>query len=233
MRCDAFDVRLNDLLDRRLRPEYDARLAAHARECPRCGETLAIQRIVMADVAGGARERAPDMARSVVSRVWPARVESRSSRRSWHRWALAAVAASVALAAIPAMRGWLDSPAATGVATVATPAVAAPSDSLPLPGSATPTVGSPDPVAGLARGLGQSMARGMVHVPGVTSAVGPMSLIEPVVLPDELAEQLAPLRPLAAPVAAVVDLLRKSLPRLSNRPDARSSSVVDLRRSLI
>ena len=60
-----------------------------------------------------------------------------------------------------------------------------------------------------------------------------MSLIEPVVLPEDLAAQLEPLRPLAAPVAAVVDLLLKSLPRLSDRPDARSSRVVDLRQSLV
>ena len=85
----------------------------------------------------------------------------------------------------------------------------------------------------MARGLGQSMARRMVNVPGVTSAVGPMPFIDPVVLPDDLAAQLEPLRPLAAPVAAVVDLLLKSLPRLSDRPDARSSRVVDVRQSLI
>ena len=90
-----------------------------------------------------------------------------------------------------------------------------------------------DPFTGLARGLGQSVARSMVHVPGVTSAVGPMALIEPDVLPGELAEHWESLRPLAAPVAAVVDSLRKSLPRLSDRPDSRSSSVVDLHRSLI
>jgi hypothetical protein len=239
MRCDAFDTRLNDLLDRRLRPEYDARLAAHARACPRCRETLEIQQTLMADMAGGAMERAPDMARRVVSQIWPVQTRKRSSPRDCRRrWALAVIAASLAMATIPALLGRFSTPTPTAVATVAPPIEVVPNNHSPNPVSPFATSPAPlrspeEPIAGLARGLGQSMARGMVRVPGVTSAAGPMSLIEPVVLPDELAEHLEPLRPLAGPVAAVVDLLRKSLPRLSDRPDPRSSSVVEPRRSLI
>jgi hypothetical protein len=240
MRCDAFESRLNELLDRRMRPEYDARLSAHACECPRCAETLAIQQLVIAGITDPCDDPAPDISRRVARRVWPAPTADRRGRRATairRGWIIAALAASVTVAAMPFMRGRNESVTQTALTTTAPPVIVETSPAPEQPdtsSSATaPFDESIDPFTGMARGLGQSVARSMAHVPGVSSAVGPVALIEPAVLPDELAEHWETLRPLAAPVAAVVDALRKSLPRLSERPDARSSSVVELCRSLI
>ncbi|MCC9599623.1 zf-HC2 domain-containing protein [Stieleria sp. JC731] len=40
MRCEEFDERLNDLLDRREPPESDTELRDHAKRCNRCAETF-------------------------------------------------------------------------------------------------------------------------------------------------------------------------------------------------
>ena len=42
MKCDAFEERLQDLLDARASLDADPQLAAHARQCPACRETLAL-----------------------------------------------------------------------------------------------------------------------------------------------------------------------------------------------
>ena len=41
MRCDEFDVRLNQVLDRRRSPDGDPHLRHHAQVCPACREQLA------------------------------------------------------------------------------------------------------------------------------------------------------------------------------------------------
>ena len=46
MRCAEFESRLNDLLDRRMRPDADALLGAHARKCESCGELLFAQELL-------------------------------------------------------------------------------------------------------------------------------------------------------------------------------------------
>lgn len=48
MRCDQFDQRLQNLLDRRSRPEWDASLRAHAVKCDDCASKLDLQRRLFA-----------------------------------------------------------------------------------------------------------------------------------------------------------------------------------------
>lgn len=43
MQCEKFESRLQDLLDQRERPEYDALLLDHAESCENCRETLMLQ----------------------------------------------------------------------------------------------------------------------------------------------------------------------------------------------
>lgn len=43
MQCEKFEARLQDLLDQRARPEFDARLLEHAEACDNCRETLLLQ----------------------------------------------------------------------------------------------------------------------------------------------------------------------------------------------
>ena len=41
MRCEEFELRLNEILDRRRNPRSDAELWLHATSCPDCGDLLA------------------------------------------------------------------------------------------------------------------------------------------------------------------------------------------------
>jgi hypothetical protein len=236
MRCDAFDSRLNELLDRRIRPEYDSRLVAHASVCARCGESLALAQLVTSDLAKPLAGCSPDLARRVANEFCP--VVPRSSRPASRRrgyWIAAAIGASIVVAAIGVYRAPVDGPAevvASGAPVAIEPPLTSSNEENLASIAARPDEFQAAPISGFARGLGESVARGMV-LPGMTSAVGPVALIEPDALPPELTEHWESLRPLTAPVAAVVDALRKSLPRLSERPDSRSSSVVDLRRSVV
>ncbi|MCO6456044.1 MAG: hypothetical protein J5I93_12160 [Pirellulaceae bacterium] len=51
MRCEQFEIRLQDLLDRRERPEFDACLLEHAEACGECQRLLAGQELLLATLA--------------------------------------------------------------------------------------------------------------------------------------------------------------------------------------
>ena len=104
MRCDEFEIRLNELLDRRERPELDAPLCAHARECDACGETLFAHELLFEGLVGQSRPQPPaDLSERVLA-SW--RMDSRAvapDRKglpSFKRWTSAIGAVSVAAAAV-------------------------------------------------------------------------------------------------------------------------------------
>jgi hypothetical protein len=90
MRCDEFEVRLNQVLDRRRSLGGDLQLRDHAQVCPDCREQLA----TMCQLLDGldlleVPPLADDFALRVVSQVVPAPVHPQ--RSSWLPWAVAAV----------------------------------------------------------------------------------------------------------------------------------------------
>ena len=99
MQCEAFETRLNQLLDRRERPEVDDYLLAHAQRCEACRELLAVQELLFDGLE--LLER-PEVSGRFAQRVVTSAASSRrSSARSAPRWLV--VAASLAAIAIVAV----------------------------------------------------------------------------------------------------------------------------------
>ncbi len=100
MRCDEFEVRLNEVLDQRRSPGGDPQLRDHAQACPDCQEQLA----AMGQLLDGldlleVPPLADDFALRVVSRVVPA-APNHPQRSWWLPWAVA-VAAVLLLSLLP------------------------------------------------------------------------------------------------------------------------------------
>lgn len=110
MRCDAFEDRLQHLLDERLCPEDDSLLAEHAADCPHCRDALDAQAGLFDTVRDwSVANLEVDLVDRVVSRVVsratagaPLSCQA-SSRRWWQtasgRWTALAVAAALVLVA--------------------------------------------------------------------------------------------------------------------------------------
>jgi len=102
VRCEEFEQHLNDLLDERRRADGDAELSAHASTCAACERSL---RDYEALLEGVALLEAPEPSAELAARVLARHAATaRSPRR---RLALAglALAATVVVAALPAV-GW-------------------------------------------------------------------------------------------------------------------------------
>lgn len=87
MQCEAFERRLNQLLDRRRPVESDDRLLAHAHVCRRCRRMLEGQRLLL-DVLqfGETPEPADDLASRVVSRHVAVQQAERQRKRGARRF---------------------------------------------------------------------------------------------------------------------------------------------------
>lgn len=114
MRCDEFEVRLNQVLDRRRSPGGDPQLRDHAQGCPDCREQLA----TMGQLLDGldlleVPPLADDFALRVVSRVVPP-APNHPQRSSWLPSAVA-VAAVLLLSLLPGY--WFLRPLISPVAT--------------------------------------------------------------------------------------------------------------------
>lgn len=101
MRCDAFERRMQQLLDERRAPEYDSSLAAHAAICTVCGELLQAQRELLATLDRSARDADDRLTHGFSERVVAlARRESGVTAGDWSRsekrWA-AAIGAAILL----------------------------------------------------------------------------------------------------------------------------------------
>lgn len=130
MRPEAFNARVNELLDRRERPEDDEQLRAFAAESSLYRDALAAQQRLFEGIEADEIPELPaDFAQRVVAQAMQSEaalnesqlaeiVASRVARRSWI-FELAAVAAL----ALVAIAGWsaLDQPAGTSVSIVSKP----------------------------------------------------------------------------------------------------------------
>ena len=104
MRCEAFEDRLNAVLDERRRPEWDADLVEHTAGCPACRQLAAAYRILL----DGFYELAiPDPPADLAERV----LEDRARlRRPTIRWWVATPALATAAALLLALFPWSQAP---------------------------------------------------------------------------------------------------------------------------
>lgn len=116
MQCEAFEYRLQSLLDRRQRPEVDDQLRAHALGCDACRQTLDAQESLFAGLAAFEFATAePPAAQAIAAHALaemnpPAGDRKTASRWTSLRWAapLIAAAAVVALLLAPFWFGSSD-----------------------------------------------------------------------------------------------------------------------------
>lgn len=101
MRCEAFESRLHQILDRRQRPEHDDQLRAHALGCPTCHRMLDAQERLFAglELFDAPRDEAPQSAVIVRDLL---QAESAPRKRKKARWIgpLILLAASLLVAAL-------------------------------------------------------------------------------------------------------------------------------------
>lgn len=119
MRCDEFENRLNELLDRRIAPDDDAMLCSHAHCCGQCADTMAAHLAVTAALKD-LRPELPDdsFPFAVMNRmaVEQTAVDSRQRKQ----WAITLVAlAASALVALSLWRGAANPNSAPGGSDVA------------------------------------------------------------------------------------------------------------------
>src|SRR5687767_13502155 len=102
MKCRDFEDRLNYLLDERVEPAADVRLADHAHDCPPCRKLLDDQHVVLAMIKEAPLPATSSgFARRVVSRAAPlvgVRRQVLPRRTIWAIGTLLATAAAVLLA---------------------------------------------------------------------------------------------------------------------------------------
>lgn len=97
MRCKEFDVRLQQLLDRRMVPESDALVVTHGKECTRCRRLLRAQRTLFRELQRGMMPSCEDDFDARVLARLRCDQKARGSRR--YAWS-AAAAAVLALAVV-------------------------------------------------------------------------------------------------------------------------------------
>jgi hypothetical protein len=99
MHCREFEIRLNEVLDHRRDPAAEPRLAAHARGCESCRQTMAGQRLLLTGLRRSiVPEPSSDFSRNVVE---VAQIEGlRGRARSKHLWFAAATLLASAAAVL-------------------------------------------------------------------------------------------------------------------------------------
>lgn len=184
MRCDQFEIRLNDVLDRRDDPRRDAPLIAHAADCRECRNMAAAYEVLTDGVAelSDSVELAPVELPRGRGPAWIAVVAP-----------LLATAAAALFLLRPATEQSSVSTAPVRVAAVA-PVVAAVTLPMPTPADA-PLSTEPEPpvVVNLARttgrayvGLIHGTARGLDEALAMAADLPPaQQLLQPVLFPED------------------------------------------------
>jgi predicted anti-sigma-YlaC factor YlaD len=213
MRCEQFSRRLDELLDERRRPLGDRRLRAHAKECRDCRDLLDAQMELSKVVPFLPRAEPPlgfaDRTVTVASR-------ERARLRRWRHGMVGAVAAAVLVAVVPMAR-YVNRPAETTEPVAARRSVVKPRQIAPR---AVPTEKqSAEPYVRFAHGVGETVASGIVYVPGL--GPGPDRRFDES-LPEPFSTGLRPFRPLGNSMAAAVDAIRQTLPLFPESAASRS-----------
>jgi hypothetical protein len=216
MQCDEFEERVNEVLDERGRPEWDAELRLHCEQCPACRKLAASYDALLDGFYALATPEAPvDMALRVVDEL---RAEPARGRRYAGVAAALATAAVLLIAMVPLLRGTLSpqtpaKPAAQPLAAAA-PARQLPIERIPLVPELMAIAESSqgDPYAGLAKETGQGLASVILYVPGVGGSRGIIDAQTAGREPAWAVQMSEGLRPITNSVTETFDLLLDSLP---------------------
>ncbi len=116
MHCDQFETRLNDLLDRRISPDDDATLCAHAQRCPACADSMAAYLSLTTAIQKLPPDSPDETFRfAVMNRM--AEEQSVSIHRQRRQWLMASlVTAATVLIALTLWRGGIDPNSSAGTA---------------------------------------------------------------------------------------------------------------------
>lgn len=165
MRCEEFESRLNEILDRRRNPRSDAELSLHAASCLECGDLLAGYQSLLAGFKRREVVAPPD---SIAANV-RLQLGQKRGRGMWRQRApLALVAAAlVAVAILPGLRNGMGrAPIETQTASSLVPSTFAPATLANTVGSAhasSAATSSGAPLAVLARMAGDQVRFLAVH----------------------------------------------------------------------
>jgi len=235
MKCEEFEVRLNEVLDARDRPELTSELRQHCETCRSCREIASAYGIMLdgfyllttpeAPVDLSARVLAALNAEPMVTVAQPAH-----SRRAMWAASLLATAAAVLLVVLPLVQRSRNGvvavaqpqakPTPTQIAThprVAVPATVSPQlEEIPLIGSMLASLANQkgNPYEELAKGTGQGLATLVLYVPGVGGQRGIMDKNR---VPREddpawVSQMNEGLKPVTESVTETLDLLLQALP---------------------
>jgi hypothetical protein len=181
MQCEAFEERLNAVLDERRRPEWDAELRAHTADCAVCRQLAASYQLLL---DGFYELASPEPPADLALRVLEVRQQHAGRlRRRWFAVPALAAAAAIVFAFVPlahnandpptAHRQRVQSPNSRGGASAAMALARFDKGPLPYlvmgPGAWSD---AKDPYAGLAVGTGQNLAAFMLYVPGIAGTKG-------------------------------------------------------------
>jgi hypothetical protein len=231
MQCEEFEDRLNEVLDQRQRPEWDAPLRLHGDTCAACRDLAASYGLLL---DGFYALATPEPPANLPVRVLD---ECRSRRWPARRAAFAAGALATAAAAwfvvVPLVQ--TDSPRQVSRApfVVESPSSAKPPlawnevDSLPVVGPVLGSISddddSTDPYAELVKGTGQGLASVVLYMPtigGSPAMIGgaPNPVTGAPAWPERMSDGL---KPVTEVVGETLDLLLRVLP-LSDDSASRS-----------
>lgn len=225
MKCEEFEDRLNQVLDQRRRPEWDALLRLHCDHCAGCRELSASYGVLLDGFYALATPEPPaDLSIRVLDEL-----RSRPSlpRRVSLATALLATAAA-ALFLLPVLRSAGDRsddaaqlPSAP-VALRSTPPAGGSRtgwteiDALPVVGAVLLSMSdddeSTDPYAELAKGTGQGLATVVLYMPSIGSSPGMISANVVSGRPSWPERVSEGLKPLTESVSETLDLLLRALP---------------------
>jgi hypothetical protein len=220
MKCDELEVRIQQLLDDRRRPESDADVRAHIERCGRCRALVDTYSLAFSGLRSLALpEPSADLADRVIDQV---RVQPSTLRR---HVSVAAAALAAAAAVLVAVLPLLNSARRPTVDMTVASAPAAPYiefdlndlNRLPLVGAVLVSIADGDPVTDpyeiLAQQTGQGLALVVLYMPGA----GSMSVMD--VSADAVESETAwagPIgdgfRPVAQTVTETLNLLLQAVP---------------------
>lgn len=236
MKCEEFENRLNQLLDDRLVPEWDAELRAHASDCGECRELARHYTLLLDGYAAlVAPEPSPELAARVLDQLQAER--PRTAQRLALAVGMFATAAALLVAVLPMFSG--SEPevkiaqsepaekAATGPRTdlrnrQLTVNAARQLSSWPMVGPALQSVSAPPkvasdprsgPYANLAKETGKGLATVALALPNLGGTLGLVDVGRNVANEPSLPEPVSDgLRPLTQTVSETLDLLLSVIP---------------------
>jgi len=199
MKCEQFEQRLHELLDRRCPPETDELLLSHAQSCDGCRQVLSAQEALFDGLEMAVTpELSPDFTDRVLADLRPAR------RPRSFRLALAAVAAVAALVLLIVLPYVLFGPGGD-----TNPSTAHTKETDPSKDPETPIDDeSRDPV-----GPTHGLAVDQRPEDGGLSPADEVTPEQYAAMVETLTKVTHPLRPVAESVTGVFHILRSALPR--------------------